>query len=205
MSEASFRLIVRTGPNPGMVFELTKEVTLFGRDVTNDIVLADAEVSRQHARLTHTPGGYVLEDLGSTNGSFVNGERLIAPRTLNPGDMVGFGENVTLNFETISPDAAATIASAAAAPTPAPSPYPGQPAPQPHVAVPTPGAPVPTPVPGPPGEEVAQKRRLPILLAGGGCLVVLLACAAVLYLMPLSWWCAILTPLRALGIPFDGC
>ena len=90
MSEASFRLIVRTGPNPGMVFELTKEVTLFGRDVTNDIVLADAEVSRQHARLTHTPGGYVLEDLGSTNGSFVNGERLVAPRTLNPGDLVGF-------------------------------------------------------------------------------------------------------------------
>ncbi len=204
MSEASFRLIVRTGPNPGMVFELTKEVTLFGRDVTNDIVLADAEVSRQHARLTHTPGGYVLEDLGSTNGSFVNGERLVAPRTLYAGDMVGFGENVTLTFESVSPDAAATIASAAAAPTPTPSPYPGQPAPQPHVAV-SPGAPVPTPVPGQPGEEVAQKRRLPILLAGGGCLVVLLACAAFLYWMPLSWWCAILTPLRALGISFDGC
>jgi pSer/pThr/pTyr-binding forkhead associated (FHA) protein len=196
MSEASFRLIVRTGPNPGMVFDLTKEVTLFGRDVTNDIVLADAEVSRQHARLTHTPGGYVLEDLGSTNGSFVNGERLIAPRTLNQGDLIGFGENVTLNFEAVSPDAAATIASAAAAPTP--TPYPGQPAP-------TPGAPVATPVPATPGEDVTQKRRIPILLAGGGCIVVLLACAAVLYWMPMSWWCAILTPLRAIGIPFDGC
>ena len=203
MSEASFRLIVRTGPNPGMVFELTKEVTLFGRDVTNDIVLADAEVSRQHARLTHTPGGYVLEDLGSTNASFVNGERLIAPRTLNPGDLVGFGENVTLNFEAISPDAAATIASPAAAPTP--TPYPGQPAPEPHAPVPSPGEPVPTPVPATPGEEVTQKRRLPILLAGGGCIVALLACAALLYWMPISWWCAILTPLKALGISFDGC
>jgi hypothetical protein len=199
MSDATFRLIVRTGPNPGMVFDLTKEVTLFGRDVTNDIVLGDSEVSRQHARLTHTPGGYVLEDLGSTNGSFVNGERLIAPRTLNPGDLVGFGENVTLNFEAVSPDAAATIASPVAAPTP--SPYPGQP----HVPTPIPGAPVATPVPATPGEDVTQKRRLPILLAGAGCLVVVLACAAVVTWMPISWWCAILTPLRALGISFDGC
>ncbi|HEY46550.1 MAG TPA: FHA domain-containing protein [Anaerolineae bacterium] len=199
MSEASFRLIVRTGPNPGMVFELTKEVTLFGRDVTNDIVLADAEVSRQHARLTHTPGGYVLEDLGSTNGSFVNGERLIAPRTLNQGDLIGFGENVTLNFEAVSPDAAATIASPAAAPTP--SPLPGQPAPQPHVS---PGAPLATPIPGIPGEEIAQKRRLPIL-AGGGCIIVLLIIATVLCLMPMSWWCVILSPLKAIGISFDGC
>ncbi|HEY44444.1 MAG TPA: FHA domain-containing protein [Anaerolineae bacterium] len=200
MSESAFRLIVRTGPNPGMVFDLTKEVTLFGRDVTNDIVLGDVEVSRQHARLTHTLGGYVLEDLGSTNGSFVNGERMIAPRTLNPGDLIGFGENVTLNFEAVSPDAAATIASHAAAPTP--SPYPAQ---QPHVATPTPVAPIATPVPGTPGEAALQKRRLPIILAGGGCLVVLLACIAVMYWMPISWWCALLTPLRALGIAFEGC
>jgi pSer/pThr/pTyr-binding forkhead associated (FHA) protein len=89
MSPSSFRLIVRTGPNPGMVFDLTKEVILVGRDVTNEVVLGDAEVSRQHARLTRTPGGYVLEDLGSTNGPFVNGERLMAPRVLNPGDLVG--------------------------------------------------------------------------------------------------------------------
>jgi pSer/pThr/pTyr-binding forkhead associated (FHA) protein len=200
MSDASFRLIVRTGPNPGMVFDLTKEVTLFGRDVTNDIVLGDAEVSRQHARLTHTPGGYVLEDLGSTNGSFVNGERLMAPRVLNPGDLIGFGENVTLTFEVVSPDVAATIASSAAAP--APSPYPAQ---QAHVPTPVPGAPMPTPVSATPGEVTPEKRRLPILLAGGGCLVVLLACLAVLYWMPVSWWCLLLTPLKALGISFEGC
>jgi hypothetical protein len=183
-----------------MVFDLTKEVTLFGRDVTNDIVLGDAEVSRQHARLTHTPGGYVLEDLGSTNGSFVNGERLLAPRALNPGDLIGFGENVTLTFEVVSPDVAATIASSAAAS--APSPYPAQ---QAHVPTPVPGAPVPTPVPATPGEVTPEKRRLPILLAGGGCLVVLLACLAAFYWMPLSWWCLLLSPLKALGISFEGC
>jgi pSer/pThr/pTyr-binding forkhead associated (FHA) protein len=52
------------GPNPGMIFDLTKEITTLGRDVGNDIVLGDPEVSRQHSRLTRTPGGYVMEDLG---------------------------------------------------------------------------------------------------------------------------------------------
>ena len=44
MAAPTHRLIVRTGPNPGMVFDLVKEVTLLGRDVTNDIVLGDPEV-----------------------------------------------------------------------------------------------------------------------------------------------------------------
>ena len=99
MPAAAFRLIVRTGPNPGVVIDLTKEVSMMGRDVTNDVVLGDAEVSRQHARITRTPAGYVLEDLGSTNGTFVNGDRLAAPRVLNAGDLLGLGEIVTLTFE----------------------------------------------------------------------------------------------------------
>jgi predicted component of type VI protein secretion system len=186
-----------------MVFDLTKEVTLFGRDVTNDIVLADAEVSRQQARLTHTPGGYVLEDLGSTNGSFVNGERLIAPRVLNPGDLVGFGENVTLTFESAEPEAAATIVSpVAAAVPPAPSTAPAA-----EVASPTP-TPVPgaaAPTPAAPAEESPQRNWLPIALGGAGCLILLIACGATLYLMPTAWWCLLLTPLRFLGIAFEGC
>ncbi|MGA9534107.1 MAG: FHA domain-containing protein, partial [Anaerolineales bacterium] len=109
MSSSSFRLIERTGPNPGETFELTGETMMIGRDVTNDIVVADAEISRQHARINRTPGGYVLEDLGSTNGSFVNGERLVAPRVLNPGDLVGLGENATLTFQAVSAEAAATV------------------------------------------------------------------------------------------------
>src|SRR3972149_335686 len=82
---ADHRLIVRSGPSPGTVFDVTKEVTMLGRDVTNDIPLGDVEISRQHARLTRTPGGMVLEDLGSTNGTFVNGERLGPPPPLPPG------------------------------------------------------------------------------------------------------------------------
>src|SRR3990170_6551195 len=109
MAPASHRLIVRTGPNPGMVFDLTKDVTMLGRDVTNDIPLGDAEISRQHSRISRTPGGMVLEDLGSTNGTFVNGDRLVSPRVLMSGDLVGLGENVTLTFESTAPEAAATM------------------------------------------------------------------------------------------------
>ncbi len=109
MPAAAFRLIVRTGPNPGVVIDLTKEVSMMGRDVTNDVVLGDAEVSRQHARITRTPAGYVLEDLGSTNGTFVNGDRLAAPRVLNAGDLLGLGEIVTLTFDSTSPESAATV------------------------------------------------------------------------------------------------
>lgn len=59
-----------------------------GRDLTNDIVINDAEISRRHARLISQAGGYVLEDLGSTNGTFINGQRLASPYILRPGETV---------------------------------------------------------------------------------------------------------------------
>ena len=187
MASSLFQLIVRTGPNPGMVFELTKDMTLFGRDVTSDIVLGDSEVSRQHARITHTAGGYVLEDLGSTNGTFVNGERLMAPQVLSPGDLIGFGENVTLTFNAVSPEAAATIASHAAAPP--------QPAPQ----APSPAAHVVTPTPAEPAERPARRSCLPLALAGGGCLILIIACAAVLWFMDANYPDILYAPLRIFG------
>lgn len=95
----SFRLIVRRGPQPNQVYELTKDVVTLGRDITNDIVINDPEVSRHHCRLTRTSSGYTMEDLGSTNGTFVNGQRLSAARLLSNGDMVGLGETVTMAFE----------------------------------------------------------------------------------------------------------
>jgi predicted component of type VI protein secretion system len=196
MPPASFRLIVRSGPNPGSVFDLTKEVTVLGRDVSNDIVLGDAEVSRTHARLTRTPGGYVLEDLGSTNGSFVNGERLIAPRVLNPGDLIGFGETVSLTFDATSPEAAATVMGPAARPAPpSPKPKPAAPDATPvEPAVATPASPEAEAKPGSP-------RRW--FLAGCGCLLILGVCGGVLWFMPASWWCLLLTPLTWFGYTFN--
>lgn len=184
MAEVSYRLVVRTGPNPGMAFDLTKEVTLLGRDVTNDIALGDAEVSRQHARLTRTPGGVVVEDLGSTNGTFINGERLVAPRVLSAGDLLGFGETVTLGFESSAPEGAATVMGGAVR----------------HGAAPSPAAfqqPAASPVMQ--AAEPAERRGAGRwVLAAGGCFVLILVCAGTLFLMdqfapdilyaPLRWF-----------------
>jgi pSer/pThr/pTyr-binding forkhead associated (FHA) protein len=189
MAENRYRLVVKAGPNPGSAFDLSKEVTLIGRDVTNDISLGDPEVSRQHARLTRTPGGYVLEDLGSTNGSFVNGERLVAPRVLASGDLLGMGENVTLSFEGASPETAETVMGEAVQ----------------HGAAPTPevmqeAISRPTPVPVAEAEPSDGKRRTPWLLAGAGCLGLLVICVATVFIMDEYFPDILYAPLRVLGI-----
>ena len=103
-------LTVRTGPEEGTVFDLENETIIVGRDVTNDVILTDAEVSRRHSRLTLSPQGYVLEDLGSTNGTFVNGERLSGPYLLIPGDQIGFSQKLVVSFEMAPEAAAETVA-----------------------------------------------------------------------------------------------
>jgi predicted component of type VI protein secretion system len=195
MPVAAFRLIVRTGPNPGVVIDLTKEVSMMGRDVTNDVVLGDAEVSRQHARITRTPAGYVLEDLGSTNGTFVNGDRLATPRVLNAGDLLGLGEIVTLTFDSTAPEAAATVMGApvgkatAAPPVRAAAPA----APRPAAAA----APAPAAIDGEviPAEKAGTRRWI---FAGCGCLLLMgcaWACCSAGCLLPDLLY----APLRALG------
>ena len=193
MSSSEFRMIVRTGPNPGTVFDLTKEVSLIGRDVTNDVVVGDAEVSRQHARLTRTPGGYVLEDLGSTNGTFVNGERLVAPRVMNPGDLVALGETVSLTFDATAPEAAATVAQPAATAEPAKK-APGaaaQPAAQAQPASP--------PISADEASPPVKKGGKPWLLAGLGCFVLILVCGGFLWFMDYFFPQILYAPLIWLG------
>lgn len=98
----SFRLVVRRGPQPNQVYDLNKDIISLGRDITNDITINDPEVSRHHMRLTRGAGGFTVEDLASTNGTFVNGQRLTGARPLRPGDMIGLGETVTLGYEAVS-------------------------------------------------------------------------------------------------------
>lgn len=120
----NFRLIVRRGPQPNQSYDLNKDIVTLGRDITNDIVINDPEVSRHHLRLTRGAGGFTIEDLGSTNGTFINGQRLTGARQLRPGDMVGLGETVTLAYESNAPasgiegvgDQGGTVASAAQRP-----------------------------------------------------------------------------------------
>lgn len=121
----AFRLIVRRGPQPNQVYELTNEVTNLGRDITNDIVINDREASRHHLRFMRGADGFTIEDLGSTNGTFVNGKRVTGATPLKNGDMVGLGETVTLQFEVVQPGAG----------QPVQAPQPEQPV-QPQVAPP---------------------------------------------------------------------
>ncbi|MBN1681588.1 MAG: FHA domain-containing protein [Anaerolineae bacterium] len=109
----SFRLIVRRGPQPNQVYELNKGIITLGRDITNDIVINDPEVSRHHSRLTQGGGGFTFEDLGSTNGTFINGQRLTGARPLSNGDMIGLGETVTLAYEVVGAGAPAEAPHAA--------------------------------------------------------------------------------------------
>jgi hypothetical protein len=99
----SFRLVVRRGPQPNQTYDLNKDIITVGRDITNDITINDPEVSRHHMRFTRGAGGFTLEDLGSTNGTFVNSHRLTGAKPLNNGDTIGLGETVTLGYELVRP------------------------------------------------------------------------------------------------------
>ncbi len=85
-------------PNGGREqFELRKAHVCIGRAATGDIVLSDPGVSRNHARIECGPAGCVLADLGSVNGTFVNG-RQIEQEWLSPGDKIAIGA-ATLVYE----------------------------------------------------------------------------------------------------------
>jgi pSer/pThr/pTyr-binding forkhead associated (FHA) protein len=86
MAEVTF---VERKPMNGREHPLEGDVTI-GREGC-DVVLADPEVSRRHAMLRRTANGAVVEDLGSTNGTFVNGERIQGVRDLADGDVIAFG------------------------------------------------------------------------------------------------------------------
>jgi len=108
---AQFQFVMRSGPTPGMTFPLEGDQLIIGRDASNNVAINDAEISRKHSRLSFQGGKYVLEDLGSTNGTFVNGQRLAGPAVLKPGDVVSLGEQIVLMYDAINIDPGATIAS----------------------------------------------------------------------------------------------
>lgn len=86
-----------TGLDPGSEFAVAGRMTL-GRDITNGIVLGDSSVSSQHARIERTRDGWRIVDLGSTNGTFVNG-RGVDQRgfILRGGEQLSVGA-ITLRF-----------------------------------------------------------------------------------------------------------
>ncbi|MEM6333282.1 MAG: ATP-binding protein [Planctomycetota bacterium] len=96
-------LQVLQGPDKGRRFELPDhEPQQIGRS-SEALPLTDATISRRHAELTPDEGRWVLRDLESSNGTFVNGVRLSAPRTLRPGDQVRCGATLILFGEHARP------------------------------------------------------------------------------------------------------
>jgi hypothetical protein len=90
-------LVVTHGAPAGQVVPLSPEVTTsLGRAKANDVVLEDVSVSSQHCRVRPEQGRFVLHDLGSTNGTFVN-ERRVSRHPLAEGDVIKVGET-TLQF-----------------------------------------------------------------------------------------------------------
>ncbi|MEA2421053.1 MAG: hypothetical protein QOF55_152, partial [Thermoleophilaceae bacterium] len=89
----SIELRVTAGPATGSVLSVGDEEFLIGRQAPGEGKLGnDIEISRRHARVTREGDGFLIEDLGSTNGTYVNGERIVGARVLHPGDELEMGD-----------------------------------------------------------------------------------------------------------------
>lgn len=169
------RLVIEQGPEPGQTFTLGNAPQTIGRSANNGIVVNDAEMSRRHAQITPQGGSYVVEDLGSTNGTFINGIRLNQPTALKHGDSLEFGDTVRLRYWAAGMPSEMIYSPADDVPTPA---LPPEPAP----VYAQPGS-FPPPQPAAPtaafdefdAPETAVSPNRNRILIGCGCLL-LLAC-----------------------------
>jgi len=194
---AQYQLVMHSGPTPGKIFPMEGDVITIGREAGNGIVINDAEVSRKHTQFVFQGGKYIVTDLGSTNGTFVNGQRLTGQHILQPGEVISLGEQINLLFESIAQiDPNATMLSSNRAPVmpkavpPAPKPQPVTPPPAPQpvnsYAGQVPAGPTPSSF-NPPAQK---SNATPVII---GVVVVLLLCACItgvlLYNAPQSFWC----------------
>ena len=191
MSESEALLVVERGPVPNTQIPLTGEQLTIGRSAGNDLVLADPEVSRRHVRVLRRADGYAVEDAGSTNGTFVNSQRISHLTLLQDGDTIDLGDTVRLRFMSLAQDTPATAVDLADRPTQAYSPavHPVErpaAAPRPAPAAPPPVPayqPSPAPAYQPPTYPTAEPRRGRGLLLGCGLLVALLLVCAGTFLV----------------------
>lgn len=102
---ASPFLVMTMGPKPGNVYALKLPVINVGRDLTNDIVIQDPEISRFHISLHWTDSGYEVQELGSTNGTMLNGVSLPpkTPKMLHANDVILIATTIELHY-TWQPD-----------------------------------------------------------------------------------------------------
>lgn len=206
---AQYQLVMQSGPTPGKVFPLEGDLITIGREGENGIIINDAEVSRKHTQFVFQGGKFILTDLGSTNGTFVNGQRLTGQHVLQPGEVISLGEQINLLFESVAQvDPNATMMSSGripatmlsserspaamprAAAVPAPALRPAvQPAMQPVYAGQIPGGL--DPMDQTPGKS--GNSRTPLIIAIVVLLCVVCGCASLLwYIDQNALWCKFL-------------
>lgn len=106
MQERVPQLIVQGGPEKGREIPLSQELLTIGRLQGSDVVIDDRLASRRHAEIERRRGQYVVNDCGSRNGTFVNGQRISEPHMLRDGDEIQIG----LGFKALYVDPEATRA-----------------------------------------------------------------------------------------------
>ena len=87
-------LVVHNLDGRPRVIPLDSTEVRFGRDASATVSLSDPFVSEQHARVYRSSSGWVLADMGSTNGTFLNRSKVTAPVPVRPGDQIGIGKIV---------------------------------------------------------------------------------------------------------------
>ncbi len=92
-------LVVTEGPNQGQAYVLQDMVCTIGRTADNTIVIDNPRISRHHTQIRLLPDGAVVEDMGSTNGTWLNGRALTSPQRLKPGDIIGLADYVAFRYE----------------------------------------------------------------------------------------------------------
>ncbi len=90
------RLVVQAGAQSGQVYEIAKESLTIGRGANSDIVVNDPAISRVHCEIRREAGSYVVRDLNSVNGTYVNDEQIEMPYTLRAGNVIRLGETTLL-------------------------------------------------------------------------------------------------------------
>ncbi|MBI3983454.1 MAG: FHA domain-containing protein [Gemmatimonadetes bacterium] len=160
-------VVLRSGPNKGQRIPIRVPIVNVGRADYNDVVLVDDSVSTTHAKIQRREGVWVLVDLESTNGSFVDGERVEGETPLAPGALLRFGD-VQAMFEPTDDTVDAAKGSSTklmgaikvdVAPKPQAAPAPGPPPPPPSpppVAVKPAPPPPPAARPAPPREPAQE-------------------------------------------------
>lgn len=99
------KLYVLDGPNKGQSWQLGKDILFLGRGRGNDIRIKDPSVSSRHLRILHRDGLYFIEDLESTNGTFLNGAKIVSGQLVE----VQEGDLITVGSTLISLDAEFTL------------------------------------------------------------------------------------------------